>query len=89
MSEETEAALKEINTGSTLDGLFRMGFTILGDSRDFTNGSIQVTLGRGQERLSWTLPMKVAKVGVDTPEGASYLQIPIDHISFDVVYPIK
>ena len=75
--------------GSTLEEFFKMGFTILGDSRDFTNGSVQVTLARGHERVTWTFSMKSAKVGVDTPEGASYIQVPIDHLSFDVVFSGK
>ena len=86
MSNETS----DQGVGSTQETLFNMGFTKIGDSRDFTNGSVQVVMARGMERITWTFPFKVAKLGIITPEtGSSYIQMPVEHLSFDVVSPIK
>jgi len=87
-SLEVQGSREEPQSISTLENLFNLGFTIIGDSRDFSNGSIEVVLGRGHERLTWVFPMKSAKIGITTPEGNSaYIQAPIDHLSFDVVVP--
>ena len=74
---------------STLAGLYDLGFSQIGESRDFTNDSIQVVLARGSERLTWVFPMKKAVIGINTADGASYLQIAPKDISFDVVLPSK
>jgi len=74
---------------SSLEHFFSMGFTILGDSRDFANGSIQVTLARGNERLIWTYPLRQGVIGVSSSDGVSYLKATPDQISFDVVTPVR
>ena len=70
---------------STLGVLFSAGFTLLGDSRDFTNSSIQLTFGRGQERLTWTFPMQKAIVNLDSAAGGVILNASAEQLSFDVM----
>ena len=90
MSEDTnEVKSVEPAMLSTLEGFYNLGFTMIGDSRDFSNNSIQVLLARGHERISWTFPMKAGKVGVTLETGHSYIQVPVSHLSFDVVVPPK
>lgn len=89
MADEVANAPQAPEYNSTLDGLLSMGFSILGDSRDFSAGSVQMTLGRGNERITWIFPMKKAVVGVDSPQGSTLLQAPVETISFDVLTPRK
>ena len=70
---------------STLGVLYSAGFTLLGDSRDFSNSSIQLTFARGQERLVWTFPMKGAVICLDSQAGGVVLNASAEDLSFDVV----
>ena len=79
--------MKEIQ--SSLEAFFALGFTIIGDSRDFQTGSIQVILGRGNEKLVWTFPLKRGVIAVSSADGVSYLKATPDQISFDVVREIQ
>ena len=72
---------------STLDIFFAAGFTVLGDSRDFSNNSVQVHLARGLERLVWSFPMQKSVVSVPLEGKTSLISIPVKDISFDV--PMK
>ena len=90
VAAQEEAKESNLNTStSTLESLFTLGFTVIGDSRDFSNGSTQLVLARGVERITWVFPMKLGKVGVATADGHTYIPVPLDHISFDVVVPFK
>jgi len=75
----------ETKTISTIDTLMSMGFSLLGDSRDFTTSSIELTFGRGNERLTWIFPMSKAAICVNAPEGSTVLRAQAEQISFDVV----
>ncbi len=89
MSDKKISEISTPDVQSTLAGLFKLGFMIVGDSRDFSNDSIQVIMARGLERITWVFPMKKAALSVTTEQGPSYLKISAQDISFDVVVPSK